>query len=178
VFRRFWLLVPGGALAALNLVERETGKAIAMPVWAFWGVFGVGILVAAFLAFHDLRAATAPDTMLEVRRRIGDEIDQIISEGEGMVRELGESGLTLDEFGGRASDWWNSAYIFIEAVLGKAECQIISEPLSGSNFPDLITSHCNLLRGSLGRLANADLRVDQAALDEAIEARRSETENA
>jgi hypothetical protein len=138
-----------------------------VPGWLFWLVIGLGFLVAAFLAYHDLRQSTAPSLDREVRRRLGNEIGRIINEGEGLWEIDGsQEGLSR-----LAADWWNSTGDFIETVLGQAERHIISEPGSAPTLPDLIERHCNLLRGSLQRLPDADLRVDLAELEEAIKTR-------
>ena len=55
LLRHFLYWVPGVFLGVLELVQRETGKSIAVPAWVFWSVFGAGVLLAAFLAFHELR---------------------------------------------------------------------------------------------------------------------------
>ena len=58
--RHFLFIVPGGCLlGVLSLVEHKTGKAIAVPGWAFWAALGAGLLLAAFLTFHDLLTETA-----------------------------------------------------------------------------------------------------------------------
>lgn len=173
VLRHFWFWVPGVFLGLLELVQRETGQPIDVPTQLFWLVFGLGLFFAAFLAFHDLRKAADPDASLAVRRGIGDEIGAIINEGESMVH----AGLPNDELSRRAADWWNSAGIFIEAVLGPAERQIISEPQSAPFFSDLITAHCNLLRGTLQRLPSTDLRVDREGLHRAIILRKGAVES-
>ena len=168
LLRHFLYWVPGVFLGVLELVQRETGKPVDMPVWVFWLVFGIGVLAAAFLAFHDLRKETAPELLRDVRRGIGAEIGEIINEGEA----LSELGLGFSELSKMAADWWNSAGVFIETVLGPAERHIVSEPQSAPHYEDLIEAHCNLLRGSLQRLPDADLRVDYEGLLGAIGTRR------
>lgn len=173
LLRHFVFWVPGVFLGLLELVQREIGKPITVPVWVFWLVFGAGVLLAAFLTFHDLRKATSPDSSRGVRRAIGNEIGTIINEGE----LLPELGLRQPELNEQSADWWNSAGVFVEVVLGAAERHIISEPKSSAHFDALITAHCNLLRGTLQRLPAADLRVGTVELQEAIAVRRAAVSN-
>ena len=173
LLHRFFLLVPGILLGVLNLVEMATGATIAVPGWVFWSVLGVGVLVAAFLTFHELRASTSSDATREGRRQVADELGQIINEGETMADFWPGVAFTEQEAWELATTWWNGAGVFIEAILGPGERHIISEPLSGSSREDLLKKHCNLLRGVLKRLPGADLRIEGQELAEAIAARQA-----
>lgn len=167
----YW--VPGVFLGLLELAQRETGKPIDMPVWVFWLVFGVGLLFASFLAFHDLRRATAPEATKGARRQVENEIAQIINEGSVMAADSWPNiAFSEQEAWESATTWWNGAGVFIEAVLGPGERHLISEPLSGSGREDLLEKHCNLLRGVLTRLPSADLQIEGEELADAIAARQ------
>jgi hypothetical protein len=172
LLRHFWTLVPGGLLGAIELVQRATGETVEVPPWLFWLVLGAGLLFAAFLAFHDLRKS-ADAASIDVRRRVADEIGQIINEGGEMAGDTWSGIAFSDEEAWRfATDWWNGAGVFIETVLGSGERHIISESVSAPSREELLEAHCNLLRGVLQRLPSADIRVGEAGLDEAISARQ------
>lgn len=174
LLRHFWALVPGGLLALLGLVQWATGKPIEMPSWVFWLVLGLGVLFAAFLAFHDLRVSTAPDAAQEARRKVEIEIAQIINEGGTMANDSWSGiAFTEQEAWEFATDWWNGAGAFIEAVLGPGERHIISEPGSGAGREDLLEKQCTKLRGVLARLPGAEPRITGQDLDEAIAVRRT-----
>jgi hypothetical protein len=167
----YW--VPGVFLGILELVQRETGKPVDMPVWVFWLVFGTGVLLAAFLTFHELRKASELDTSVDVRRRVSDELGQIINEGETMAGDSWPGIAGSEEEAWRfAADWWNGAGVFVEAVLGVGERQVISEPISGGDRRFRLQAQCNFLRGTLQRLPDADIRVGEAGLQDAISARQ------
>jgi hypothetical protein len=171
---RFWLLVPGGLLGALDLVERQTGKAINVPPAVYWIVLGAGFLFAAFLTYHELRISTERDSSVALRRKIGDEIGAIINEGAKMAHE-GWPGVCFSEkeYAECAAEWWNSAGAFIEATIGAAERHIISEPQRAPSLEDLLRAHCTLLRGTLQRLPHTDLQVGEAGLQDAIATRHA-----
>lgn len=174
LLRHFLYWVPGVFLGLLELVQRETGKPIAVPTWLFWLVLGLGVLLAAFLAFHELRVSNKPDASIEVRRRIADEIGQIINEGEGMANESWWNAWSdLGEANRDATDWWNNTGEFIQTVLGQGERHIISEPAWHLDREPRLQTHCQALRGVLERLSKADLRVDAEGLQAAISTRRA-----
>jgi hypothetical protein len=171
LLRHFWALVPGGFLALLELIQRASGEAVDMPAWVFWLVLGLGLLLAAFLAFHDLRVSSSPLDARDARRKVETEIAQIITEGGVMASDSWPGiAFTEQEAWESATAWWNGAGVFIEAVLGPGERHIISEPISGSGRENLLEKHCKLLRGVLTRLPAKELRIEGQELDEAIAA--------
>lgn len=172
VLRHFWALVPGGFLGIVELIQRATGKAVDVPTSLFWLVLGGGLLLAAFLAFHDLRKSV-DSTSSDIRRMIGSEIGEVINEGETMARDTWPGiAFSEEEAWEYATDWWNGAGEFIEATLGSEERHIISEPFRAGSREEVLERHCNLLRGVLQRLPAADIRVGRAELDAAIEKRQ------
>jgi hypothetical protein len=172
LLRHFLYWVPGVFLGLLELVQRETGRPVAVPIWVFWLVFGSGVLLAAFLTFHELRKSSEPDVTVEVRRGIAGEIGQIINEGEALTDYWPGVAFSEEEANSQAANWWNGAGVFVETVLGPGERHIISKPISAPSREAALREHCNLLRGVLERLAGADIRVGEAELQEAVEIRQ------
>jgi hypothetical protein len=55
IARRFWTLIPGGLVAALDLIGHAGGGELAVSGPVFWTVLGLGLFVSGALTYHDLR---------------------------------------------------------------------------------------------------------------------------
>jgi hypothetical protein len=72
IITRFWTLIPGIALAGIDLYERKTGKGLEVSTPVFWAILATGIFLAALLTYHDLRktaSQSSPSPIPEVRTR-------------------------------------------------------------------------------------------------------------
>jgi hypothetical protein len=71
MLRRFWWWLAGVVVAAFDVVEWLTGKAIDVPNWTVWTLLGVGLSVSAIDTYHEVRmeAVRASATLVAFRDR-------------------------------------------------------------------------------------------------------------
>jgi hypothetical protein len=171
--QRWYILLPG-LVGAIALVASLAGVHLKLPAWVPWAVIGGSFFAANLWAFHDVRVERDSSAVpKDAKRRIEDELGTIINEGEWLADEYSYAPQSSEEqFGRWAADWWNRTGDFVETVLGIGERHVISAPMSAPNRWELIQRHCNLLRGVIERLSQADIRVNDEELSLAVEARR------
>jgi hypothetical protein len=69
ILRRFYLWLSQGFLAALEAYERATGRGVDVdiPEWAIYSAFVGGLLIAAFLTYHELRTTARDQPRIQVQ---------------------------------------------------------------------------------------------------------------
>jgi hypothetical protein len=164
LLRHFLYWVPGVFLGLLELVQREIGKPVVVPNWLFWLVFGLGVLLAAFLAFHELRQSS--------REASGDGPDPRYEALSDLLGKSLEVGLELS----REGDWplreaWKAhTRKLVADAYGEGEAAHAFTPELGEarvyrgidmmKAPPPLAESVNRVRELLGRMPNLTIRPE------------------
>ena len=140
VVRRWWAVIVFGAGDALGITSSVLGKTILLPYWAWFIIGAIALIVAQFLAYHEVRKQR-DDARNDVAR-----LKQIPNDVESAILEL-ESGIV--SLGGQlvsmAKLFWILGQHFVRGIRPDSIFHIICTIYQKANADECNKAEQNLV---------------------------------